>query len=87
MTGHELLVGPRLARGLPDREECGAVAGVSHLVPRVMADTFTRLMLNMIQGFSGGTTGSTRGLPLAAGIARGNDKRSTVRVTTARLPR
>lgn len=59
-------------------------------VPGTSADTFTRLMQNMIQGFSGGTTCSTRGLFLLDGLASikcGSDKRSTVRAMSARLPR
>ncbi|WP_174994969.1 hypothetical protein [Pandoraea anhela] len=54
-------------------------------------------MQNMIQGFSGGTTCSTRGLFLLGGLAGrivgitavecGGDKRSTVQATFACLPR
>jgi len=86
-TGHELLVGPRLVRGLPEREERGAMAGKPYPPPRTTADTFSRLMQNMIQGLSGGTTCSTRELPLPGGTACGDDKRSTLRATSACLPR
>ncbi|MGR9578087.1 hypothetical protein [Pandoraea sputorum] len=47
-------------------------------------------MQNMIQGFSGGTTCSTRGLFLLddlASIERTDDNRSTVQAMFACLPR
>ncbi|WP_233325595.1 hypothetical protein [Pandoraea sputorum] len=47
-------------------------------------------MQNMIQGFSGGTTCSTRGLFLLNGLAsieRAGDNRSTVQAMFACLPR